>query len=147
LEAEQLLAASDIPYTVIRFAGIYGPGRRRLIEQVLAKQGCPKEPPLYTNRIHRDDCVGFLAHLISLDRQGVKLARLYLGVDSEPVSMWQVKQWLAEQLAIDPAAMTAAEQTRRGSKRCSNHRMLTSGYHLLYPSYRQGYGALLAKAL
>lgn len=144
LQAEQLLAASGFVYSVIRFAGIYGSGRRRLIEQVIAGQGCAKSPPLYTNRIHREDCVGFLSHLIELDQQGKKVERCYIGVDSEPVAMWQIKIWLAQQLGIDPNSLTTVEQTRRSSKRCSNQRLLSSGYQLLYPGYQQGYLALLA---
>jgi nucleoside-diphosphate-sugar epimerase len=144
LQAEQLLAASGFVYSVIRFAGIYGPGRRRLIEQVIAGQGCEKLPPLYTNRIHREDCVGFLSHLIEQDQQGEKVERCYIGVDSEPVAMWQLKSWLAQQLGVDPNSLTSVEQTRRSSKRCSNQRLLSSGYQLLYPSYQQGYLALLA---
>ncbi|MRT94982.1 NAD-dependent epimerase/dehydratase family protein, partial [Ancylomarina sp. 16SWW S1-10-2] len=36
LEAEALLSNSGYPYCCVRFSGIYGPGRRRLIEQVIA---------------------------------------------------------------------------------------------------------------
>ncbi len=143
LQAEQLLIKSGLSSSIVRFAGIYGPGRRRLIEQVIAKQGCAKAPELYTNRIHRDDCVGFLAHLISCHRQNMPVESLYIGVDSEPVSMWELKGWLAEQLAIDTASMTITAPPRRNSKRCSNKRLLASGYKLLYPGYRQGYGELL----
>jgi nucleoside-diphosphate-sugar epimerase len=143
LEAEQLLASSSLNYTVIRFAGIYGPGRRRLIDQVKAKQGCSQFPELYTNRIHRDDCVGFLAHLLSLDSEGKILDPCYLGVDSEPVTMWQLKRWLAQQVDIVPDDLEQTAITRRSSKRCSNRRLLATGYVLQYDSYRLGYGAVL----
>ncbi len=143
LEAEHVAAASGIQYSIIRFAGIYGPGRRRLIEQVKAGQGCPSSPPLYTNRIHRDDCVGFLAHLIRMDSEQQALAACYIGVDSEPVTMWDVKSWLAQQLGIDPNALDNSGATRRSSKRCSNARLLATGYTLRYSGYQQGYGELL----
>ncbi len=145
LEAEQVAADSGIPYSIIRFAGIYGPGRRRLIEQVKALQGCPQSPPLWTNRIHRDDCVGFLAHLLMLDSQQQTLANCYIGVDSEPVTLWDVKSWLAGQLGIDPNTLEQGEKTRRSSKRCSNARLLATGYTLRYSGYRQGYGELLTE--
>ncbi|ARN74158.1 SDR family oxidoreductase [Oceanicoccus sagamiensis] len=145
LEAEQVVAASGIHYSIIRFAGIYGPGRRRLIEQVKAGQGCPASPPLYTNRIHRDDCVGFLAHLIMMDRAGQPLENCYIGVDNEPVTMWDVKNWLAEQLTIDPGSLDNSGVTRRSSKRCSNARLLATGYRLRYSGYQRGYGELLAE--
>lgn len=142
LVAEEKLSASVIPTTVIRFAGIYGPGRRRLIEQVRAGEGCPQAPVLYTNRIHRDDCVGVLLHLLTLDVQQQRLEPLYIGVDSEPVAMWEVKHWLARELGVElDDAVTSGN--RRSSKRCSNARLLASGYHLLYPGFRDGYRALL----
>lgn len=144
LEAERLLQESGVAHTVIRFAGIYGPGRNRLIEQVKSRQGCPPSPVLYTNRIHRDDCVGFLAHLIAMAEQQQPLLCCYIGVDSEPVSLWQVKHWLATQLGIDPAQLLTPTETRRSSKRCSNQRLLATGYQLLYPGYQQGYAALVA---
>lgn len=143
LEAERIAADSIMPYCVIRFAGIYGPGRRRLIEQVKAGQGCPPSPPLMTNRIHRDDCVGFLAHLILLDSQQQAMENCYIGVDSEPVALWEVKTWLAQQLGIDSKTLDTSGTTRRNSKRCSNARLLATGYHLRYRGYQQGYGELL----
>lgn len=143
LEAERLLADSGLAATIIRFAGIYGPGRNRLIEQVRKGQGCPEQPVLYTNRIHRDDCVGFLAHLLHLQCESHSLEPCYIGVDSEPVSMFEVKRWLAKQLGINTRQWQELAVTRRNSKRCSNRAMLASGYQLLYPGYRQGYGALL----
>jgi nucleoside-diphosphate-sugar epimerase len=145
LEAEQVAADSGIPYCVIRFAGIYGPGRNRLIEQVKALQGCPSSPPLFTNRIHRDDCVGILAHLIRMDRQQQTLANCYIGVDNEPVTMWDVKSWLAQQLNINPNTLDDSGVTRRSSKRCSNARLLATGYALRYSGYQQGYGELLTE--
>src|SRR5262249_24372667 len=54
LEAERLLRLARFPTTVVRFAGIYGPGRARLVERV--RQGnaaIPAGGPVYANRIHR----------------------------------------------------------------------------------------------
>ncbi|WVM91810.1 SDR family NAD(P)-dependent oxidoreductase [Halopseudomonas pachastrellae] len=68
--ASALLAAEDValrsghPASVVRLTGIYGPGRNRLIEQARAGMNVPAEPPQYTNRIHRDDAAGLLAHLL-----------------------------------------------------------------------------------
>lgn len=148
LEAENLLlgpAATSVA-TVVRFAGIYGPGRRRLISQVQNLQGCAQTPELMTNRIHRDDCVGFLEHLLLMDSRGETPKSLYIGVDNEPVSMWTLKRWLAQQLDLDPDSLQPTATTRRNSKRCRNQRLHDSGYCLRYPSYREGYSELLASA-
>lgn len=145
LAGEQLLRASGVPATVVRFAGIYGPGRRRLLDQVRAGVGCPQQPAVYTNRIHRDDCVGVLLHLLQLDWRGTPPAALYVGVDCQPVPMWEVRQWLAARLGVTLTAPPAEDASaRRGNKRCSNARLLAAGYQFRYPDFRAGYAALLA---
>lgn len=140
LEAEALINDFPTRSTVVRFAGIYGPGRRRLIEQVINGEG---SPAIYSNRIHRDDCIGFLAHLVLKQWAGVTLPQCFLAVDSEPVLLSEVKNWLAGELGIDPSTLRSQSATRRGSKRCSNRRLLGSGYQLRYPNFRQGYQTVL----
>lgn len=148
LEAEQLLADSGYPYCCVRFSGIYGPGRRRLIEQVIAGHGSPSEPVLYTNRIHVSDCAGVLAHLIQ--RQKIKskgIESLYIASDCEPVPLHDVKQWMAHNLGLsdDHLSVDSQQPARmlRSSKRCSNKKLVDSGYQFIYPTFREGYIDLL----
>lgn len=141
LEAEQCLANSGLEFSVLRLGGIYGPGRTRLIRQV--KEGALEvcdEYPQYTNRIHSDDCAGVLQHLLELDT----VQSHYLVVDNEPVSRAEVADWLAAQLdVVSPKRVTRSQLEEGQNKRCNNRRLRDSGYRLLYPSYREGYGALL----
>lgn len=142
LEAERVIADSGHPYTVVRFSGIYGPGRGRLIEQV--RSGRAALARHYTNRIHADDCAGFLAHLIRRSGEGEPPAPLYLATDSRPAPKAEVVAWLAARLGTDTARFAPDEPSpRAGNKRCLNHRLLASGYRLKYPSYQEGYAALL----
>jgi nucleoside-diphosphate-sugar epimerase len=140
LEGEALVAAAPFPGTVLRLGGIYGPGRRSLIERArsLATGG-----PTFTNRIHRDDAAGALAHLARLPAAGP----CYVGVDSEPATEADVLAWLARRLgapvAATPSAAPPAPRRARGSKRCRNALLVASGYRFRYPSYREGYEALL----
>ena len=143
LQAEALLDALECDTSVVRFAGIYGPGRTQLIEQVRAGTRCVDDPVQWTNRIHRDDCAGVLHHVALLDAPEA----LYLGVDSEPVGQCAVVRWLAGQLgAPEPVQVTASDASPRrrgGNKRCSNRRLLDSGYQFIYPGFKAGYSALL----
>jgi len=143
LEAEAVLRDSGLPHVIARFAGIYGPGRTRLIDQVRAGHACGPEERLYVNRIHRADGVGFLAHLIDLREQGADLDDLYLVTDSYPVTMWDVQSWIASKLGLDPFALKTGPVPGRTSKRCRNARMRATGYELRYPDYMAGYGELL----
>lgn len=144
LEAEALLASSAYPACSVRFSGIYGPGRHRLIQQVRDGKGSPDlapgAEPVYSNRIHVDDCAGVLAHLIRLPT----VQPLYLASDCQPSPLGEVKQWLAEQLGYDAGHLQPGpEAASRVSKRCSNRTLLDSGYRFLYPTYQQGYRQVL----
>lgn len=141
LEAESLLHSSPFPGTAVRYGGIYGPGRNRLINRVKTGQGCPAEPVIYGNRIHRDDCAGILAYLIHQDQVGQPLDKCYLGVDHRPAPMHEVLHWLAEQLDIQLDDSFPAPP--RANKRCSNQRLLDTGYRFRYPDYRSGYTTVL----
>src|SRR5262245_1522324 len=91
LEGERLVTASGLRAIVLRLAGIYGPGRTRLIDRV--RDGvatCSGGPPHWTNRIHRDDCAGAARHLLTLADPGP----LWLGVDDEPADECAVPDWL-----------------------------------------------------
>lgn len=148
LEAEKLVKDSGYSHCCVRFSGIYGPGRRRLIEQVIAGQGTPAQPVLYSNRIHADDCAGVLAHLIKRQKNQ-PIDSVYLATDSEPTPLYDVKQFIAEQLDIDWAGVDndarMPARMLRSSKRCSNKKIAATGYTFIYPTFKQGYGALLSQ--
>lgn len=142
LEAEGLALGSGIPASVVRLAGIYGPGRRWLLGQVRAGYRVPSAPPLYGNRIHAEDAAGLLACLLQADSRGVALDAVYLGVDDEPAPLHEVVAWLRARLGVSHWAEQSATR-RAGSKRCSNARARALGWAPRYPSYREGYAALL----
>lgn len=139
LEAENIVSECPINSTCVRFSGIYGGTRSRLIEQVLS--GSRKLAPgkHITNRIHEDDCVGFLQHLIERALQGAELEDCYLASDSCPAEMNAVLTFIAEQRGRALAHSDQPAPRRAGNKRCDNRRMLASGYRLRYPSYKEGY--------
>jgi nucleoside-diphosphate-sugar epimerase len=153
LEAEHVVLNGPFPATVLRLGGIYGPGRVGLIERVRRGEAvCAPGPPVYTNRIHRDDCAGALLHLLSLPQP----EGLYLGVDDEPAEECAVLRWLADRLGVPPPRVEnstpGGAQRRRGpprprrragNKRCRNTKLVASGYVFRYPTFRDGYGALL----
>ena len=137
LEGEALALGAPFPGTVLRLGGIYGPGRTSLIER--ARAGVTGGPG-YTNRIHRDDAAGALAHLAKQPAP----APVYVGVDCEPAPESEVLAWLARRLpAPAPPAPARSERALRGNKRCRNALLLAAGFRFRYPTYREGYQALL----
>lgn len=142
LEAENILLNSPFPATCVRLGGIYGPDRLWLINQVKAGKGYPSEPVIYTNRIHRDDCAGILAHLIKLDLNKQPVESVYIGVDHCPSPMHDVMHWLAGQLHIDN--LDDSQPIRRSSKRCINKKIVDTGYSFKYSDYKAGYATLIS---
>ena len=142
LHGEELLELSGLPYTVVRLAGIYGPGRTWFIDQVRRGEIPFSDLPIYTNRIHRDECAGALFHLES--SEGAE--RLYLGVDDLPAPRNEVVSWLAERMGVELPTRFVSHQegTReRTNKRCRNDKLRASGFQFQYPTFKEGYAELL----
>lgn len=142
LEGERLVLGeleNPFPGTVLRLAGIYGPGRTRTIERLLRGAG---DPASYTNRIRLEDCAGALRHLMLLENP----EPVYLGADHDPAERRVIQEWLASRTGSEPpeSAGEAPDSPRRGtSKRCSNRRLVDSGYVFRYPTFREGFEDLL----
>ena len=97
---------------VVRFGGIYGPGRTRLIDQVRAGEARSLDgPPTWTNRIHRDDCAGVLAHLLGLP----SAETVYVGVDTEPATRCEVLRWIARRLGVAEPPRVPADEAAQGA--------------------------------
>lgn len=145
LKGEQLAFSQCANTTVVRFAGIYGPGRLRLINKV--QRGCSvvESPPKYTNRIHRDDCVGMLQFLIEQQLAGKPLASIYIGADHSAAPEHEVLDFIALQLGLSLPVRESVKdpQSVNQNKRCSNERILKLGYQFQYPSYKEGYRQVL----
>ncbi|WP_158070045.1 NAD(P)H-binding protein [Motiliproteus sp. MSK22-1] len=149
LEAERIAQQSGYPTTRIRFSGIYG-SDIRLIRWIKEGVKCPSFPVHYSNRIHQDDCVGVLRHLIELNLSGRFPEDIYLASDSKPATYFEIIQWLRNQLQLeqqaeqsDDTGFSLTDKVRSGSKRCSNQRLLNEGYEFRYADYRQGFAAIL----
>jgi nucleoside-diphosphate-sugar epimerase len=139
LEAEQWLAEQSLPSTVLRLAGLYGPGRLQLIERLRAGQlRVPRETPHWANRIHVDDAAAAIAHLLQLKSP----QPLYLGVDDTPMPLDELYDFLAA-LIDAPLPAEGAAPAGVGSKRLRNARLRASGWAPQWPDAREAYAALL----
>lgn len=141
LNAEKLAASTDVPATVVRFSGIYGPGREYLINRVKKGEGYTDTPAVYGNRIHAEDCAGMLEYLIEYDLTGRVVESCYIGVDQCPAPLHEVTDWLACQLNV--TLSNFIEVKGRGSKRCSGRKVREMGYRFLFQDYKAGYKLLL----
>lgn len=144
LEAETLLRERAPGAVLARLSGVYGPGRERLIDQV--RGGGARSAPAdgsspHTNRIHRDDAAAALVHLATLDDP----APTYLVTDDEPARLDDVYAFLAAELGVAvPPRADAAGRQGAGDKRLSNALLRSTGWAPRYPTFREGYRAVLA---
>ena len=130
LEAEDI--ARDAAGTVVRFAGLYGPGRTgedRYLDDARVPAG-------FLNLLHRDDA----ASALLAARDGPD--DTYLAVDDEPVHRHELARWLADYTGR-PAG-TLVDAIERSNKRCSNARLRSTGWSPDYPTYREGYAHALS---
>lgn len=139
INGEELLL-NQFPLTVVRFGGIYGTGRKYLLNQIIEGKIKRSLYPSYINNIHQDDCASLLKFLMLLPNP----RNLYLGVDSEPSLKNNVIEWLSNEYKLQlpdivENKLAVEEQRRRGNKRCSNQLILSEGYKFIYPSFRDGY--------
>ena len=137
-----------------------------MIERVRKNMLSEPGDTTYTNRIHVDDCAGVLAHMVNQAIRG-KIESLYLATDCKPCTRIELETFLAGELGLvdnpvdseselvqpggaapgsNPPGLKPLRGGKRiaGSKRCSNSRLLQSGYEFIYPDYRSGYRQVLA---
>ena len=103
---------------------------------------------IYSNRIHSEDVVGVLQHLMQLHQKGQTLEPLYIAVDDQPTLICEIYDWLAEQLNVGELERLQPSETSRqlrSNKRLSNAKLKATGYHFQYPNYQAGYKILLSK--
>jgi len=156
LEAENIISSLPIESVIVRFSGIYGPGRNRLINQIKKGELVSEQPVSWTNRIHSEDCAGVIVHLLERFSRSEHLYPCYIGTDDEPVPAYEMRRWLAAEIGVqfnnvnqvEPggeshSSSDASSATDNSGRQCSNQRLRDSGYEFLYPTYREGYRALL----
>ncbi|MHA7282063.1 NAD-dependent epimerase/dehydratase family protein [Arthrobacter sp. TMS2-4] len=140
-EAEQVLLEGSAEGTVLRLSGIYGPGRTRLIDQVRSGRAVLPSEPQWTNRIHRDDAAAAIVHLVTAVASP---APIYLGSDELPVDLGEVLSFLAAELELPEPPRGESTSSRGGARRVDSSLLRATGFTFRYPTYREGYRAVLA---
>ena len=142
LSAENRFLSFNEKTTIVRFSGIYG--RSNYFANQL-KNGLPvqKEPAYYTNRIHRDDCIGVLHFILNKKIAGDNMSGVFVATDNDPAPKWDVGCYLAELKGLNQPIPLVLDKNVKRNKRIRNKRIVNAGYLFKYPSYRQGYKVAL----
>jgi hypothetical protein len=135
--------------TILRLAGIYGPGRNALINLRAGTARRIVKPGQVFNRIHVDDIARTIAAAIASDRTGI-----WNVCDNEPAPPQDIVTFAAELMGVAPppeidfANAELSDMARSfyaTSNRVSNARLKRDlKIDLAYPTYRDGLRALWA---
>jgi nucleoside-diphosphate-sugar epimerase len=147
LEAEAVVRSYELlPSTILRFSGLYGPGRIMRREALLKGEPIAGDPDKYLNLIHIDDAARVA--IAALDRAGS--GSLFLASDDRPVTRREFYGLAAESLGapaprFEPPAVDSPKSGRdESNKRVSNARMRAElAVELAYPDIASGVPAAL----
>lgn len=148
LEAEQVVERQVAPYCarwyVLRLAGIYGPGRHRLLDLARADGWHnASEPERAINLVHRDDIVR--AIMICFEAEG-GTGGTYNVADGSPATRGQILAWLAQRLGRAVPDLPPASGAVTGRRiDCAKLRRAL-GWAPRYPDFRSGYEGILRGA-
>jgi nucleoside-diphosphate-sugar epimerase len=145
---EKVSAVACRRWFILRLAGIYGPGRHHLLNQLregvteLGGSGAHR-----LNLIHRDDIVAAaLACLAAPEAIG---SQIFNVADRAPAQREEVVRWLAGQLKRPMPTFDGLPGTRRGGEPMPD-RVIASGkiqgvlgWRPQYENYQAGFGAIL----
>lgn len=140
--AQLLVAAEDLARelfdaTIVRPAGIYGPGREMLIRKVRA--GEPVNRKRRTNRIHQTDLARVLELMLTMPQPPAVLH----AVDQTPgVPLGDVVDYIAQRLQLEPPQGSADDVV--GGKILDARLLHTLLGPLYYPTFKQGYDQVIA---
>jgi nucleoside-diphosphate-sugar epimerase len=152
LEAEKLVRGTGLDgISILRFAGIYGPGRVIRRQAVAAGEKLAGDPSKWLNLIHVDD--GAVAIIAAEEHGRGKggIAGLYNVSDGQPVRRRDYYTCLAQLLGAPeprlepPRPGEPLPRHERANRRIVNRRLREElRVTLLYPSFQEGLRASLA---
>jgi nucleoside-diphosphate-sugar epimerase len=134
-ETEELVLAHH--GTVLRLAGIYGPGRCVPLQKLLSGEaGIEGDGDRFMNSIHRDDAVSAFCLAADQRCQGI-----FNVADNTPVAQLEWFQWVCTRVGrpLPPFVPRDLDRKRAWtSKRVSNVKLRSLGWTPQYPSFREG---------
>ncbi len=148
VEAENLLRAwNGGRGFVLRLAGIYGPQRHYLLDQVREGGGSVAgRGDYHLNLIHRDDIAGAVRAVF--DAPAGVAGDVFNVVDDGAATKAEVVNWIAAKVGLPPPVFSGASAT--GRRAVTPDRVIANdrikrvlGWQPRHPTFREGYAAIL----
>ena len=158
LEAEALAGEWPVRATILRLAGIYGPTRTHLVEQVRSGEVAGRAEA-HLNLVHRDDIVSAMEAVWFRGERGgtggldgavrVGRAEVFNLADQGQATKGEVAAWLAARLGVPEPVFTG--RPAGGRRAVTPDRVIDAsrartelGWRPKFPDFRAGYADLLA---
>lgn len=151
VEAERICAewaATGAGATVLRLAGIYGPGRVHLVGQVLSGEVSGR-PESHLNLIYRDDIVNAMDAVWARGAEAKAVADVFNVADEGAATKGEVVAWLAARLGVAMPRFTGLPAG--GRRMVTPDRIIDAskaravlGWRPRRPTFREGYAEVLA---
>jgi nucleoside-diphosphate-sugar epimerase len=153
---QALGAAHGVPVSIIRIAGIYGPGQNALETVKAGRARRIVKPGQVFNRIHVDDLAEIIDRAVAMGLSR-RAGDVFNAADDEPAAPGDPIAYAADLLGVAPPPEISFEEAKKAmspfaisfygeSKRVRNARIKSVlGVTLRYPTYREGLRALAGK--
>jgi len=142
LDAEECLKKTLFKSTILRLSGIYGDDRHHMLGIASDITKWPSEDR-WTNRIHEEDAVSFISFLLNQILNKKEIESLYLVTDSQPVSLYEVLNWIRSELGLS-LDKTPVPNKINGKKLVSEI-LPRLNFSFKHPNYKTGYTQMIAK--
>lgn len=152
MTAEELIARWPGRNTVLRLAGIYGPGRHHILDRLRDSHDntIPGRASTHLNLIHRDDIVS--AILAAWSQEDPVDSQIFNLTDNSPPTRDELVRWLCDKLGRSVPAFSG--QPAPGRRRISPDRIISNrkirhelGWSPHHADFRSGYDSILANSL
>jgi len=129
--------------SVIRFSGLYGPGRHLLVDKIRRgdpMSGCPQR---ILNLIHRDDAATAL--LAILEAEDSVDGGIFNACDGQHATRGEIANWVADRVGVQAPEFIGASEDHGPNRRVENSKIKkVFGWVPQFADFQSGYEDFLA---
>ena len=148
LEAERscLNAPSSLALKrcVLRFSGLYGPGRHLLVDKIRRGDPMNGSPHRVLNLLHRDDAASSIHAFLQSD-PSEEGGYIYNVCDGQHAKRGEIAEWVANRVGVSVPAFVGADADNGPNRRVDNAHICNElKWSPQYPDFQSGYEDFLA---
>ena len=147
LDAEQVCLQVPQTYTsrrsVVRFSGLYGPGRHLLVDKIRRGEPMTGSPDRVLNLLHRDDAAS--AVLAILQSNSSADDGIFNACDGQHATRGEIADWVASRVGVPKAKFFGADEDTGPNRRVDSSKIGREfGWVPAFADFQSGYEDFLA---